>query len=62
MPDSVRLAKGGEPAAQTEALLYLDGISVSFDGFKALNKLNLAIDVGELLDRSTTPVGDRVAS
>jgi len=23
----------------TSALLYLDGISVSFDGFKALNKL-----------------------
>jgi len=28
--------------------LYLDGISVSFDGFKALNDLSLAIDVGEL--------------
>jgi urea transport system ATP-binding protein len=28
--------------------LYLDGISVSFDGFKALNELSLAIDVGEL--------------
>ena len=28
--------------------LYLDGISVSFDGFKALNGLSLAIDVGEL--------------
>jgi urea transport system ATP-binding protein len=30
------------------AVLYLDDISVSFDGFKALNKLSLAIDVGEL--------------
>ena len=29
-------------------ILYLDDITVSFDGFKALNKLNLAIDVGEL--------------
>ena len=29
-------------------VLYLDGISVSFDGFKALNALSLAIDVGEL--------------
>ncbi len=28
--------------------LYLDAISVSFDGFKALNELSLAIDVGEL--------------
>ncbi|MDR1935486.1 MAG: urea ABC transporter ATP-binding protein UrtD, partial [Candidatus Accumulibacter sp.] len=29
-------------------ILYLDDITVSFDGFKALNKLNLAIDAGEL--------------
>jgi urea transport system ATP-binding protein len=29
-------------------VLYLDGISVSFDGFKALNDLSLAIDAGEL--------------
>ena len=29
-------------------VLYLDGISVSFDGFKALNRLDLAIDAGEL--------------
>ncbi len=28
--------------------LYLDEISVSFDGFRALNNLTLAIDVGEL--------------
>jgi len=28
--------------------LYLDAISVRFDGFKALNELSLAIDVGEL--------------
>ena len=28
--------------------LYVDEISVSFDGFKALNKLSLTIDVGEL--------------
>ena len=31
-----------------KVILYLDGISVSFDGFKALNNLNLAIDAGEL--------------
>jgi urea transport system ATP-binding protein len=30
------------------AILYLDGITVSFDGFKALNALSLTIDVGEL--------------
>ena len=29
-------------------ILYLDDISVSFDGFKALNKLSLTIDAGEL--------------
>jgi urea transport system ATP-binding protein len=29
-------------------VLYLDDISVSFDGFKALDKLSLTIDVGEL--------------
>ena len=30
------------------AILYLDEITVSFDGFKALNKLSLDISVGEL--------------
>lgn len=29
-------------------ILYLEDITVSFDGFKALNKLSLAIDAGEL--------------
>ena len=29
-------------------ILYLEDITVSFDGFRALNKLNLTIDVGEL--------------
>jgi len=30
------------------SLLYLDGVSVSFDGFKALNSLSLVIEPGEL--------------
>src|SRR4030095_1276981 len=30
------------------AILYLDGISVSFDGFKALDNLSLVVDAGEL--------------
>ena len=30
------------------AVLYLEDISVSFDGFRALNRLSLSIDVGEL--------------
>ncbi len=29
-------------------ILYIEGVSVSFDGFKALNKLTLYIDDGEL--------------
>jgi urea transport system ATP-binding protein len=29
-------------------VLYMEGISVSFDGFKALNNLSLSIDAGEL--------------
>src|SRR6202165_6125843 len=31
-----------------KGILYLDAISVSFDGFKALNALSLLIDDGEL--------------
>ena len=31
-----------------KVILYLEEISVSFDGFKALNNLNLTIDAGEL--------------
>jgi len=32
----------------TSALLYLDGITVSFDGFKALNELSFVIEPGEM--------------
>jgi urea transport system ATP-binding protein len=32
----------------TSAMLYLDGVSVSFDGFKALNNLSFAIEPGEM--------------
>src|SRR4029077_14484712 len=32
----------------TSALLYLDGISVSFDGFKALNELSFIVEAGEM--------------
>jgi len=32
----------------TSAMLYLDGISVSFDGFKALNNLSLVVAPGEM--------------
>ncbi len=32
----------------TTALLYLDGVSVSFDGFRALNELSLILEPGEM--------------
>jgi len=38
----------GELDVTHGTVLYLEDISVSFDGFKALNKLSLTIDVGEL--------------
>src|SRR3954466_464736 len=34
--------------ASTTALLYLNGVNVSFDGFRALNKLSLAVEPGEM--------------
>ena len=36
------------PDFRNGVALYVEDISVSFDGFKALNKLNLTINVGEL--------------
>ena len=33
---------------RAKSLLYLDNVSVSFDGFKALNSLSFVIDPGEL--------------
>jgi urea transport system ATP-binding protein len=38
----------GEPDFAHGVALYLEDITVSFDGFKALNALSLAIDLGEL--------------
>ena len=32
----------------TTSLLYLNGVNVSFDGFKALNNLSLAVEDGEM--------------
>jgi urea transport system ATP-binding protein len=37
-----------EEGRQTSSLLYLDGVSVSFDGFLALNGLSFTIDPGEM--------------
>ncbi|MEX2615528.1 MAG: urea ABC transporter ATP-binding protein UrtD [Alphaproteobacteria bacterium] len=34
--------------SRSDTVLYLDGVSVSFDGFKALNSLSFYVDTGEL--------------
>jgi len=33
---------------RTQPILYLDGVTVSFDGFRALNELSLVVEPGEL--------------
>ncbi|MEY4751166.1 MAG: hypothetical protein RIQ60_3380 [Pseudomonadota bacterium] len=43
-----RHVRQGEPDFTQGVALYLEDVTVSFDGFKALNKLSLAINVGEL--------------
>ena len=47
MPDAITDAGGGAPVA-ANSILYLDGVTVSFDGFKALNALSFVIAPGEL--------------
>jgi urea transport system ATP-binding protein len=42
------LVEADAPPALTPSLLYLDGVSVSFDGFRALNELSLQIAPGEM--------------
>ncbi|PHQ68564.1 MAG: urea ABC transporter ATP-binding protein UrtD [Sneathiella sp.] len=37
-----------EKTPEFASILYLDGVSVSFDGFKALNSLSLVIEPGEM--------------
>ena len=43
-----RVVVPGELDVAHGAILYLDDITVSFDGFKALNALSLSISVGEM--------------
>ncbi len=45
---SGRPVRAGVPDFAQGVALYLDDVTVSFDGFKALNALSLAINVGEL--------------
>jgi len=48
--NALDLATAEQPSRQITAdtLLYLDGVTVSFDGFKALNELSLLVTRGEL--------------
>jgi urea transport system ATP-binding protein len=41
-------ADTAQKQALAETLLFLEGVSVSFDGFKALNNLNLDVGQGEM--------------
>jgi urea transport system ATP-binding protein len=43
-----RLVRAGVPDFGQGVALYVDGVTVSFDGFKALNALTLTVNVGEL--------------
>ena len=33
--------------SKSGTILYLDGVSVAFDGFRAINNLSLVLDKGE---------------
>src|SRR5258705_1418122 len=35
-------------APTTSSMLYLNGVTVSFDGFKALNNLSFTVEAGEM--------------
>ena len=39
---------GADDAKLTRTLLYLDGVAVSFDGYKALRGLSLTLEPGEM--------------
>jgi urea transport system ATP-binding protein len=43
-----RPVQAGAPVFTQGVALYVDEVSVSFDGFKALNALSLTVEVGEL--------------
>jgi urea transport system ATP-binding protein len=42
------VVEGGAPNLAPDSLLYLDGVTVSFDGFRALNALSLVVAPGEM--------------
>src|ERR1700694_5381409 len=48
MDVAVDIANAANPPGITQSLLYLDGVSVTFDGFRAINKLSLELAPGEM--------------
>jgi urea transport system ATP-binding protein len=42
------MSEVAEPRSAGDVLLYLNGVTVSFDGFKALNDLSFVVEEGEL--------------
>jgi len=47
-PPAAQGLQAADTVTQGDPLLYLDGVTVSFDGFKALNALSLVVGKGEL--------------
>jgi urea transport system ATP-binding protein len=45
---AVHLARPGQLDASHRVILYLEDVTVSFEGFRALDRLTLYVDVGEL--------------
>ncbi len=45
---TAEMSQGAAPRPLGDVLLYLNGVTVSFDGFKALNELSLVVEEGEL--------------
>ena len=48
MKSALLTEKSPAPDTRHGMILYMENVSVSFDGFKALNDLNLYIKKGEL--------------
>jgi len=48
LDSKLKVAENLDAIQKGERLLYLDGVDLSFDGFKALNSLSLIINFGEL--------------
>ena len=41
-------SRDGQGSNTRDSILYMDGVSVSFDGFKALSELSLVVERGEM--------------